>query len=582
MRLNLNPPRKLCWLLAAGFFVCFVASLGLRLWSSVKSGDVVGPDHLAAGNDQVVVHFNGELLVLGANGQLRARLPTPAGIDRHSLNDLRILSDGRVLLARRRPAAVFLCDPHSWNCSQLPLTAAKWIQDQYKVLLDEKSGLLLISDCVGKLRTQPLDGGKEQRFGDGELNNPNDLALDESGRLWIADSGNHRLVVLAHKGGDWVVERQFPAINPIADPSHDWPMMLARAADGNWWVTQPDNHGATAELLIYHPEKGAIARVPLPAGAYPTDVAALGDSVLLSDREQFRLYRFDAASSKGAPFGDAQVQRLLAEAAAQNARIQAVMQWSFVASITFAVLMVIAAILATPADKRWTKVAPAAGPLRASTAPSPLHGEVYWLKRDPGVERLMRWAVPASAICTLVLCLQAGLIYKQFQHRLPSHPAPKLLLSVAQLDKALFASALLACGLPFLTAIGLRKQRSHLGSDGHRLLVKLPNEPQLLLLPEQLVYDRSCIAFEGHLFAIALRRGKPLYERGEVDTYLAPLLNRATKLGPLAMLRYRVAHRDPALILSTVFFACIVVASIVTGLWKLVLARLVRDTIVWR
>ena len=580
MRPNPKPTRNLYRLLAACFFACFIAALGLRLWGSTRSGDFVGPDHLAAGNDSVFVHFNGELLVLGAGGELRARVRTPAGIDRHSLIDLRVLHDGRLLLARRRPAGVFLCEPRSWKCSQLPLSVTNWIQDQYKVFLDERSNLLFISDCVGKLRIEPLDGGDVQQFGSGELNHPNDLALDETGRLWIADSGNHRLAVLAHKDGGWAVEHEFPAVNPIADPNHDWPMMLARATDGNWWVTQPDSFGKTAELLIYHPDKGAIARVPLPSGAYPADVAALGDGVLVSDRERFQLYRFDAFSRRAAPFGDAEVQRLLKEAQAQQARVLAVMQWSFVAIIAFAALMVVAAILATPADKRWTRVEPAAAPLRASTAAAPLNGEVYWLQRNPQVERLMRWTVPLSCVCALLLCLQAGVIYTKL-HRLQPHPTPSPALSVAAGDKVLLVFGIMVFGLPFLAASALRIARPRLGTDGYRLLVKLPTDQQLALLPEQLVYDRNCIAFESHVFAVVFRQGKSLYERGEVDTYLAPLLSRATRLSHLAMLRYRLAHRDPTLVVSIAWGAGLAAALIVSGVWKLLWARLVKDAVFW-
>jgi hypothetical protein len=102
----------------------------------------------------------------------------------------------------------------------------------------------------------------------------NDVALDDKQRLWLADSGNRRLVILeAGVDGEWVVTDELSARTDLGRPGLDWPMMIAFSPTGDAWVVQEDPTLERSDLLIYEAQRGAKVRIDLPAEMHPTGVA---------------------------------------------------------------------------------------------------------------------------------------------------------------------------------------------------------------------------------------------------------------------------------------------------------------------
>lgn len=551
------------------FLVSFIGVLGLRFWSSGESAEITGPVHIAAGAAGVVVAANDELFVLSSAGDVRARHRMASLMEPRQLIDLRVLRDGRLLLARRDPAALYACELARWKCRELLYPVSRHLRDQYKVWPDENANRLLISDfSSGQLWSQPLSGGAPEALTEkGDLRGPNDLALDGSGRLWVADSAGRRLVALEPTAtGAWQIEKHLSARSAIAGENHNWPMMLALAPDGNWWVTQPTPDSRQADLLIYDPDKGVSARVGLPAEAYPTDVAAQGGSMLVTDMDNFRVYRVDVATRKVGEFGDANFRGALQQAAARKTRYQAWSDQSLIGAIVFGVLMVAAAVRATPKDKRWSKRESTA-PLAASSAPAPALQTIHWLKRNPRTARTLRWILPMSyAAVVLAIAAFAAIYFDLFpggQHEL----SPEKLRKLAELKSQLLLLAALMAGVPILMHLGVRNMQRRLGTNGYALFVKFTDGRQLSLAPEQLVYDNRQICYRDCSFPIRTGKQQPLYEAGEIETFVAPLLARARKLDALQMLRYQFVNREPLLIAALLFIAVLGFFLAATGAW---------------
>lgn len=555
--------------LTALFLLFFLGALGLRFWASGKASDLVGPDHIAAGNDKVFVHVNGELFVLSAAGEFFERKRTPALIDGESLIDMRVLQDGRLLLARRKPGGFFLCDPDSWDCSEVGKTVAAKLRDQHKVVVDEEASQLLIADFLGsRVWMQPLAGGEPTVLNAGDVRWPNDIALDAAGRVWIADSGNYRLTMLEkNSSGEWALKRSLDARHAFVGKKQDWPMMLVTATDGNWWVAQPSRGGEIADVIIYHPEKGAVARVELPPGAYPTDLVPLGDAVLVTDRKSFQVYQVDVASKKVAVFGDAKFRDILERPGKQRARYEAMSHYAMIALIAFAVLMILSAFLAGKKGERFTKVETAA-PLRASAVAAPVLHQVYWLRRNPKTERFLRWIAPFGYVAPVVLLGMMGFMYFFVLNGADDGAKPERLQRIEEFKQMMWVALVLFGGLPFLVKMGFRSMRHRLGTDGRQLFVKLVDGPQIVIAPEQLVYDARRILYKDYVFPIGTGHRQPLYEKDQVETFIAPLLSRATKLDGFAMFRYQLAHRERMLMASMAFLVLLVAAIVITGAWQ--------------
>jgi len=76
---------------------------------------------------------------------------------------------------------------------------------------------------------------------------------------------------------------------------------------------------------------------------------------------------------------------------------------------------------------------------------------------------------------------------------------------------------------------------------------------------------------QGYIFPVQTGKGQPLYEDGEIETYIAPLLGRAKRLGPWDMFRYQLAHREATNMIGLAFVVVILVMMFATGAWRHIL-----------
>jgi sugar lactone lactonase YvrE len=573
----MNKYRPAGVVLALLFMLLFLGALGLRIWASGRSAETVGPNHIAAGADRVYVHVNGALFVLSAQGKLLQRENLAAMGQDGSVIDLRVLRDGRLLIVRQRPAAIDLCDPAGWQCTEVGQGALTNMRAQIKVVADEPSGRLFITDfAANRIWMLPLDGGESQPLtSEGVLRYPNDIAMDANGRLWIADSGHHRLVALERQAdGTWVETRSLDARNRLTRDGRDWPMMLSMGSDGNWWVTQPTSHGGNGDLLVYHPENGVLSRMEIPGDSHPTDVAGLGAAMLVADMDKFKIYRVDVDSHAVSEFGDTAFRAVMREAAARKTGYQALVDQSLIGMIAAGVLMLVAAFWASPQGRRFTPVH-RAPPLAASAAALPTLKEIHWLKRNPGTERMLRWTKPVVFIIAVVVTAAMGWAYfALFGASGASGMTPEKLKKLEEFKSMLLLTLFIDLALPAMVIVAMRNFNHRIGTDGYRLFVKLADGRQISLAPEQLVYGTRQIVYQGYIFPVQTGKGQLLYDNGEIETYLGPLLSRAKKLGPWEIFRYQLAHREPTTMISLVFVIMLLAMMYATGAWRHVLPGL--------
>lgn len=556
--------------LAILFMLLFIAALGVYGWASGKAAETVGPSHLAATADGLYVYSGNELLRVSAAGAMRGRWSDTALGLPYAPIDLRVLRDGRVLLAEQNPARLRACAPPDMRCETVGDGIADTLKDQYKVFPDEATGTLLIADFnSGRLWRQPLDGGKPPALtAKGTFSRINDLLLDDAGRLWVADSGHRRIVALIEDAkGQWRIDHSLDAKNNVARPGNDWPMMLTLTEDGTLWSTQSDSRMQSANVLIYDREHGARARIELPENAYPTDIASLGDSVVVSDMDNFRLYRIDAATQAVSEFGDSDLSAILRATQADRQSYQARMTQMIAAMIVFGILMIGTAIWATPAEKRWTRPTVAA-PLAATDMTAPDVKGVYWLKRDPKMERILTWAPVALYAMLIVLGVLLFNLFATVDANLGENPSTEDLATFTEFKHTLLLIMGFFAGLPILTHLGMHNMKRKLGTDGRRLYVRNPDGRELSFAPEQLVYSDRHIQYQELLFPIQTNKRQPLYVAGEVETYIAPLLKQAKKLRALELLKYQLKYMEPVLMFSMVYIATTFGVAFATGLWR--------------
>ena len=343
-------------------------------------------------------------------------------------------------------------------------------------------------------------------------------------------------------------------------------MALARGADGHFWVAQAASfREAEADLVRYHPENGAVSVVALPPGAYPTDVAALGPDLLVSDMERFRLYRVSAATGAIEAFGDDAFKQVLESAQARRASLQRLGTVSLVLVIAGAVLLIGAAIRLTPRERRWSQVPPALDLDAADRVPAGLKG-IHWLETKPGMRWMSTGFEKAFYVLFGLLCLVSYLLYAWSCNRAASLDGG--LSEADRLGLLLLLVCLATAAFIPLIHFAAQALRRRLGTDGKRIHLQFEDGRRVAVDPEGLAWNDRALLHGRHTFPMQTGRRNWIYAEGEVQTWLAPLLRPGNRLNEWQTLKHQWRQRD-RMILATA--GAIAFLGLVTLLTRLLL-----------
>lgn len=393
--------------LALLFLALLLCSLAARFWATDRSAQFAGPTHIAADSQQVFLFASDYIYQLSPAGKLQAQYPAEVTGMTDIPIDLRMTGDGRLLIAGQQPALIRSCDTGNWECRDIGFGGIDEPERQFKVLINTQAHSLLLTDARGdSLWGQDgPDSDAVRLLPDKTLAGPNDLAFDAQGRLWIADTDHRRIVeFLPAEDGGYEMGREHSTVNDLTRDKRYYPIMLVLGGDGNWWVTQATEFSDRyADLVVYNPDQGAIEQVTLPGSVFATDLAATGDDILVTDLEQFTVYRVDTGSHEVSIFGDDRFRDAMSRLKQKHERYGWMSQLAMVAVFVFGALMVITAIIATPKNKRWTRM-PGVIDMEAAAQAVPGIRGVYWLKRNPKIDRSLKWLeILGSALIIVTL-----------------------------------------------------------------------------------------------------------------------------------------------------------------------------------
>ena len=519
--------------LAILFLALLLMSLAVRFWAGEQSIRFIGPTHIAAGEGQVWVFASGELFRLSPRGESLGVYPSSQTGLKSDPIDLKVMADGRLLLAEQEPARIRLCHSETWECDAIPAGAISGIKRQYKIIPGEQPGGWLLTDAEGDTlwAIQQPPGEPRALLTAGTLAGPNDLVFDEDGGLWIADTDHRRLLELVtDKKGGYLPGREHSAKNELTVGQRWYPMMLAVTSDQRLWVAQAaDFSKPWSDLVVYDREEGAQALVNLPEGAYATDVAVLDDQVLVTDLEQFAVYRIDPGTLAVNPFGDENFLRSLAAIQQSNLQYERLGTWALASLSISAVLMLLFAILATPGEKRWTRPPPAFDP-ESVTGEVPETRRVHWLERNPRIERNMKWGERVFHASLIGLVLSILVVYALLNFQAGQDPDSAAAEKASELGIILLlGGVMLALLVPVVRLSAIVVSRK-LGTDGKRLYIRLEDGRELAVNPSDLLYTNRVILYRRYMFPLLGGKGQALYQPGELDTWLAPLLRGSRRV----------------------------------------------------
>lgn len=277
------------------------------------------------------------------------------------------------------------------------------------------------------------------------------------------------------------------------------------------------------------------------------------------------------AAHAASAFGDQRVQEILGAAKKASADADSMMDFALAGMALFGLLMIVMAFWATPKGRRLTPGAKVPT-LEARAGVESRSGSLHWLVRDAKTGKFLRSLGRMLLVTTAAMLLLMIYTWHVINGLLDEKAAQQATACVAGINEMLVVLGLLVLGAPVLGYLGLRQMRNRLGSDGRYLHVHLHDGQRLVLDPARLVYTGRILAYGKHLFPIQTGNRKPLYAEGEIETYIGPLLSRATRLGAFAMMRYLLRHQEPLTMASIAYIVVTAATLWYTGMWRLLLA----------
>ena len=537
----------------------FVAGLGLRIYGSSQTSHYIGPGHMAAGGDKVYVSANRHLFVLTNIGDMLLHL-TPEQLEmKGDVTDLRVMPDGRVLIAERRPARIRLCNTSNWACQAIKGPLAQTLTNHFKALPAPDGKTLYVTDSTrkGALYQLNIATGTLRPILQGVLSDANDIQWSADGLLWVADSGHHRIVQLKLAGNRaQLTGFPFSAKNRASYENRTWPMMLQSLPGGEWAVTQPTSHGGQADILIYKDAQTPERRLPLNDDIDPTDLVVANGWLVASDTEGYALYSIDTNSGTARRWGGQKINQWLDYQKAQHKFFKRWVDGGMVLMVLAAPFMLLAGYLGTPKSQRETlfQVGPIAR-LQASAAELTPMSEIHWLKRRRKMDRLIKFLAPGITVLLVLLLVAMGYVLNLVSDTVP--PEKK-----AELMNVFFGVVVVAIGLLPVVFLNIRMARGQLGTDGLRVFVRYPNGEEVSSPISQIVYSANLLRFGRTSVSVGARQGQALYEPGEIENYIAPLLREGRKVNVFGMAWRQVVAGEPGPIYTYLYLIVIISLAI--------------------
>ena len=233
----------------------------------------------------------------------------------------------------------------------------------------------------------------------------------------------------------------------------------------------------------------------------------------------------------------------LADLREQRALLERVSLAALIGVVLFGILAILAAIRATPREKRWT---PPQTPFDWDAAPesTPRTPGIHWLERNPATERSLKWAERFSYVLLPLPAVFGLAVFFAFYAQIGPETPADIESKLREVGLALLlATALFALMIPLVRS-SMQAFRARVGTDGRRLYVRRPDGRELAIDPAQLAYTDRMILYRELRLPLTGGRERSLYQPGEVETWLAPLLRRARKLSAREQLQHEWRHRN--------------------------------------
>jgi hypothetical protein len=539
----------------------------VKAWADGRVLELGGPAQLLrAPSGDVYIQIQNQLLQHGPQGEFKRRINlTELGVHR-LIGGISFFPDGDILVRRgddprgfygklrafarlenkhsifssKPGAGLARCDLDSMQCSVFGDPAIDFGATFHAFIDPEDSAIYFSDTSRHALRRYSADGREVSTVASG-MRFPNQLLVQDSA-LFVADTNNHRIARFDLSSRQLPKESTSIDVVPgeAAARGERWPTHLVQI-DGRWWVNNMRRDMRNGGIYLFDENWRFIKRLELPGGADPIAILPFGSGALITDWNNDRVYRLDAAGRLTGDFTSTGLDELLRESR-ERRNFYKVVSWLGIALFA----LVLAGLLVKGLSQRAAGGRPQSSPQESGTIEPP--ADWVWFRPDAAlvgkVRRSARVALAAMAVLMAMFVVLA--VAREQWFILAGLALP--LAGLAAISWLMYWMV----GAVLRTEIGLKGDqialRNHRGRESRSAL-------------RHVVFSSSAIATRSQAVLLG-QPHKSIYDRQQLDEQLLPHLAKATKISEWQMQLALIRLRHPsAVLLLAVLFAAIVLGG---------------------
>ncbi|QKT04428.1 hypothetical protein HUS23_11720 [Ectothiorhodospiraceae bacterium 2226] len=541
--------------LAVLLTLALLGAIGIRATAGNTASTLQGPELLAAADGLLCTVLGDTLHCADEQGQSVHEVAlTSLGI-RGITADLQVLAGGEVLIGDAADKRILRCDPARGACATLFEADDSTFVGTFKFHLDEASGRLFIADTRShRLLLHTPEGGTQHLQAPVVLEYPNRIALTADERLLVANTRRQRLDVFSLTEQELIHERRY-----LSAGAGRRPTTFAVGPADRLWILHADGWLNDGELRVHDSPEDPPIPVALPATANLSAVVRFGERMIVADRAGIALYAIDPDALTAAPFGNGAFAEALAERAEQRAAALRRGDHAFIAALVLGFTVLGIGVLIVRADARGTTSPTGRTSPTTHFAPADRYPLVRWIEPDAAamqrLERMLKLGALLQGVGLIGIVIATLLLF-----RLSAPVDPDILWRLGLLLGGLMLATPLLLG-PMRQAL-----RNRIGRRGSLMYLRDHRGQVLQIPPEESLHDKRLITYGPVAVLLRSGYGTPFYTPETFERDIRPLLARSRPVGPINLMIYQLMHRNPLAVAGALLILALMTILVVVAL----------------
>jgi hypothetical protein len=511
-----------------------LATVSISLWVTYNLNTPLGPIAIAnSPNQDLYIATGRQLFILNNQGQLIEQISFAELGAFDKVTDIAVPKDNELIITDIGQGTVFRCDLTRKHCQPALFKEGKNRHiyfDAIRFVQAPHNGFMYVADISQHIIDRYDNNGYYQETltrAETDLLYPNDLWMTKEGLLVVTDTNHHRIVAFDTENlnfsepvWEFVVKPESKQADTIKQADRIWPIALAQAFTGDWWIVNGDGIFFNNDVVVFDPNGNALRRIPLAnSEPEPISLAPTEDAMIVVDQRNLQLLAVPYDEYQAIyDFGEARFKTILATLQTEHQSWIRIRQFAWGVLVIF-VCLVIVVVYLEQGNKNLQNPLPKTVINKAAN-----HSDIHLLRE----KKEIHWIYPNKLLIWGQFLLISVFIFLGLPILIGENFSFIIIDLLIPKEKRLIIGTVMPVWLMILYFTYISTQ-SAIGTDGHYIWLSDHNRRIFQGLPTDVVYTEEVLMLREMLIRFRGELYFPFYSSKEIKQYILPLLEPVNK-----------------------------------------------------